>query len=247
MSKTEGPICALLVGRPESRHLRVPKHILPFGETTVVGRTMQAYLDAGFDEVILVLGYKADAIAGQIEPLPAKVRLVRNPLFDEGVGSYLRAGLREIGSQIGSIAVGLVDQPLLTSELLREFLEAHRSGGKPILVPVCQGALGLPAFFTKPFIEELSSLSEKEDLWDVIKRHGDEILDHPTGYTAVARSIEDMDDYHALLTMAGLPIPEISPPPAEEPQPAAEESESAAEEVESAAEAPPSATDPTSA
>jgi hypothetical protein len=54
-----------------------------------------------------------------------------------------------------------------------------------------------------------------------MKRHGEEILDYPTGYSAVVRSIEDMDDYHAMLRTANLPIPEPRPaplPPDPEPQ-----------------------------
>lgn len=218
-------ITVLLVGGRETKHLRVPKQILSFGETTVLGRTIDAYRKAGFAEILLVLGYKADAIAAELGDLPKGVRIVRNPLFDEGMSSFLRAGLRELPSSSTGFCVGLEDQPLLSPELLTEFASAFVEGKKPILVPAHQGSLGLPAFFQASLAEELSALKQNEDLWDVMKRHGEEILDHPTGFSAVVRSIEDMDDYHAMLRTANLPIPEPRPaplPPEPEPEPQTE-------------------------
>jgi molybdenum cofactor cytidylyltransferase len=218
-------ITTLLVGGRETKHLRVPKQILPFGDTTVLGRTMKAYIEAGFAEILIVLGYKADAIAAELGTLPPGVRIVRNPLFDEGMSSFLRAGLRELPPSSRGFCVGLQDQPLLNAELLREFADAFAAAKKPILVPAYQGSLGLPVFFQSAMAEEVSSLRQTEDLWDVMKRHGGDVHDHSTGYSAVVRSIEDMDDYHAMLRSAKLPIPEpqpAPPPPEPEPEPATE-------------------------
>lgn len=215
---TMNPIPAILVGGREVRHLRVPKQILPFGETTVLGRTVQAYLDAGVSEVILVLGYKADLIESTLGPLPAKVRIVRNPLFDEGMGSFLRVGVRELPAGAGAFCVGLGDQPILPPDLIRELANAFFESGKKILVPAYQGSLGLPAILHRSMAEEILNLPVRGELWDLIVRHGDELVDHPTGYTAVLRSIEDQDDYHEMLRLAGLPIPEVQPEPAEEPE-----------------------------
>jgi len=220
-----GPVHAILVGRPERRHLRVPKAILPFGDTTVLGRTLRIYLDAGFPQITVVLGYKADTIAATLEPLPANVRLVRNPLHEEGISSFLRVAMRELPPSAGGFLIGLTEQPTLTPELLKELEAAFRASDRPILIPTWQGSLGMPAFFEATFAQRMLALSPKETLWDLIKRHGNEVEDHPTGYSSVVRSIEDQEDYHALLRMAGLPIPVADPAP--EP-PATAESEEAA-------------------
>lgn len=219
---TMNPIPAILVGGREVRHLRVPKQILPFGETTVLGRTVQAYLEAGVSEVILVLGYKADLIESTLGPLPPKVRIVKNPLFDEGMGSFLRAGVRELPAGARAFCLGLGDQPILPAELIRELASAFAESGKKILVPVHQRSLGLPAFLHASLADEILNLPVRGELWDLIVRHGDDLVDHPTGYTAVLRSIEDQDDYHEMLRIAGLPIPEIQHEPEPEMEPEAE-------------------------
>jgi molybdenum cofactor cytidylyltransferase len=216
--KPIAPISAILLGGREVRHLRVPKQILPFGDVTVLGRTIRAYLDAGVSEVILVLGYKADAIEAQLGPLPSNVRVTKNPLFDEGMGTFLRLGVREVPAGSHGFCIGLGDQPLLTPELITELMGAFIEGKKKILVPVYQTSLGLPAFFHPSVAEEILALPPKGELWDIIKKHGDDLIDHPTAYTAVVRSIEDQDDYHAMLQIAGLPIPD--PVPVQENSPA---------------------------
>ncbi len=237
---TMKPIPAILVGGREVRHLRVPKQILPFGETTVLGRTVQAYLDAGVSDVILVLGYKADLIESTLGPLPPKVRIVKNPLFDEGMGSFLRTGVRELPAGAEAFCLGLGDQPILPAELIRELAAAYVESGKKILVPVYQGSLGLPAILHASMAEEILSLPVKGELWDLILRHADDLADHPTGYTAVLRSIEDQDDYHEMLRLAGLPVPEYHPEPAE-PE---ETEETGATEESGATEATGAAEDP---
>jgi molybdenum cofactor cytidylyltransferase len=228
MPKTSSvSIPAILLGGREVRHLRVPKQILPFGDVTVLGRTLRAYLDAGISDVILVLGYKADLIASELGALPPNVRIVKNPLFDEGMGTFLRLGVREIPPGSQGFCIGLGDQPLLTPDLIRELQTAFIEGKKKILVPVHQSSLGLPAFFEPSIAEEILALPPQGELWDILKRHGDDLIDHATGFTSVIRSIEDQDDYHAMLRIAGLPIPDpvpaaapddsATPPPEETP------------------------------
>ena len=213
------PIPAILIAGREVRHLRVPKQTLPFGEKTVLGRTIETYLEAGVSEIILVLGYKAELIEASLGPLPNRVKILRNPLFDEGMGTFLRVGVRELPQGTKAFMLGLGDQPILTADLIRELVTAYFESGKKILVPVCQSSAGLPAIFDISLIDDIQSLPPDGELWDILKRHADDLADHPTEYTAVLRSIEDQEDYHAMLRLAGLPIPEPPPPPEPEPEP----------------------------
>jgi CTP:molybdopterin cytidylyltransferase MocA len=202
-------IPAIIVGGREARHLRVPKQSLPFGDTTVLGKTVRAYVEAGASEVIVVLGYKSEQVLASLGPLHPSVKIVRNPLYEEGMGTFLRAGVRELPQGAKAFTVGLCDQPLLSAELIREFVEAFFKAGKKILVPVLQTSLGLPIVCDASVAQEIQALPPNGELWDVIKRSGDDLFDYPTGYTAVLRSIEDLDDYHDMLRVAGLKIPEI--------------------------------------
>ena len=113
-------IPAIIVGGREARHLRLPKQSLPFGDSTVLGKTIHAYVDAGASEVIVVLGYKAEQIQAALGSLPPNVRFVRNPLFEEGMGTFLRTGVRELPADAKSFLIGLCDQPLLVGRAVVE-------------------------------------------------------------------------------------------------------------------------------
>jgi len=70
--------------------------------------------------------------------------VVKNPLFEEGMATFMKAGLRELPADMKAFCVGICDQPLLTGELIREFIDAFLKGGKKVLVPVQQTNLGMP-------------------------------------------------------------------------------------------------------
>jgi len=77
------------------------------------------------DEVVVVLGFHADAVERALEPRASeKVRLVRNPDPGRGVASSLQVGLEALGPQIEGALVALGDQPLLLSGTVEALADA---------------------------------------------------------------------------------------------------------------------------
>lgn len=201
-------VSAVIVGSRSGRHLKTPVPLLPFGDKTVLQRTLSAYLDAGFSEIILVQGYRASEVQNSLGPLADRVQMVMPPLPDEDYSVLIRRGLERISASAAAFAIGLGDQPLLTPELLSELGDRFASIRPKILVPVCQGFLGHPVFFDMSLVSDFRKLPAHGETWDVIKAHGSEVHDYGVYHTSVIRHIEDVDDYHELLHLAGLPIPE---------------------------------------
>jgi molybdenum cofactor cytidylyltransferase len=201
-------LSAVIVGSRSGRHLKTPVPLLPFGEETVLQRTLNAYLTAGFNEIILVQGYRSSEVQASLGTLANKIQFVGSSLPDEDFGTVLRRGIEKLSPSAKAFAVGLGDQPLLTSELVGQLAERFAAGKSKILVPVCQGFLGHPVFFDISLAAEFKKLPAHGETWDVIKAHGTEVLDYGVYHTAVIRHIEDVDDYHDLLRLAGLPVPE---------------------------------------
>lgn len=213
-------LSAVIVAGRENRHLKSPKQLLPFGETTVLDRTLSAYLDAGVTELILVLGHRGEEIAAALSNLDPRVKLVTSPHPDAGFGTHLQEGIQAISPNAKAFLLGLGDQPTLTAELVSRLAQQFEAGGKKILVPVCQGSIGHPAFFSASLLPEFKKLSSTQDAWDVIKANGAEVLDIHMYETCVVRDIEDFEDYKALLQIAGLPVPDTMPGSEAETQPA---------------------------
>ncbi len=212
-------LSAVILGTRSGPRLKTPIPLLPFGDATVLSRTLQAYLDAGFAEVILVVGPGGYEFRSSLGPLAGRIQLVEAGESEDRFAALVRAGMERVSTASKGSALGLADQPLLTPEVLGQ-LAAHFVESKTrILAPGWQGHLGHPVFFDAALHGELRQLKPETEMWDIIKGHAKEILVHEVGATAVVRRIEDRTEYHEHLRLAGLPVPE--PTPADPPIPAA--------------------------
>ncbi|MCA9728106.1 MAG: NTP transferase domain-containing protein [Candidatus Eisenbacteria bacterium] len=198
-------LSAILLSRPLGQG-RTPKMLLPFGDETVLARTLKAY--QGFDEVLVVVPGSGDGVDAAIQSSGIAARSIAVADAEAGLGEQLRAALDAASSSTQGYAIGMTDQPILSSELVTDIRSRFEGGKAKILAPVCQRAIGLPTFFDSEMRKELSSLSAHGTLWDVFKAHGDDVDACELFHTAVLGGIEDTDDYHALLRLAGLPVPE---------------------------------------
>jgi molybdenum cofactor cytidylyltransferase len=211
-------LSAILI--PGNEHnLKTPKMLLPFGESTVLRRTLEAYLASDFEEIILVVPDRADEVRESLGPLADRISIQTPADANAQVGIQLRAGVGAVSSSSKGFAIALADQPLLDPELIQDLVRRFGESKKKILVPVCQGTIGHPAFFHSSFLRAFAELPPDGQTWDVLRAHGDDVDDHHLFASAVIRNIDDLDDYHDLLEMAGLPVPEIEE---EETEPAAD-------------------------
>jgi molybdenum cofactor cytidylyltransferase len=206
-------LSAVIVASRTQRHLKTPVPLLPFGDTTVLGKTASAYLDAGFAEVILVLGYRGTEIQASLGPLASRLQILIGPIPDEEYGTLVRRGVEKISSGSKAFALGLGDQPLLDKDLLENLADKFAASRSKIMVPVNQGSIGYPLFFDASLAQDFRKTAAGAEPWDVLKAHAGDVLDYAVFHTSVVRHIEDMDDYHEALSIARLPIPEIAPTP----------------------------------
>ncbi len=206
-------LSAIIVAARSGRRLRTPIPMLPFGDTTVLGRTLRAYLDARFSEIIVVLGHRGDEIRASLGDLAGKLVTVQAPAGDEPYADLLRLGVERLSGTAKAFAIGRGDQPLLGKEILEELGTAYAATKGKILVPTWQGSVGQPVFFDVSFASDFRRLAAPAEIWDVIKAHAEQVEDREVQYTAVVQGIEDRDDYFDALRCAGLPVPEPAPRP----------------------------------
>ncbi len=203
-------LSVVIVGSHAGRHLKMPVPLLPFGDSTILNRTLSAYLDAGVSEIVLTLGYRGAEIQAALGPLASHVQSVIATNPDEELAWLIRQGIEKINPTAKAFAIGMGDQPLLTHELVDHLASRFSASKSRIFVPVCQGILGYPVFFEASMAAEFKKLSPRGGPWDVIKTHGSDVHDHQLYDTAVIRHVDDTEEYHEALRLAGLPIPEGS-------------------------------------
>lgn len=195
-------IAALVLAAGGSRRMGRPKMLLPLPGGTVLATVVSRLLAAPVDRIVVIVGHEAAAVrAGAGLPDDARVMVLDNPDWNEGLSSSLRRGLLAC-PEADALVVALGDQPGVDAEVLRRLVEAWRQGAR-LAVPV-QGRsgdgsasrAGHPVLFDRSLRGELLALTGDVGAREVLHRHWDEAarIDAP--------GLPDLDteeDYRAFL------------------------------------------------
>jgi molybdenum cofactor cytidylyltransferase len=100
----------LLLAAGLSRRMGRLKQLLPLGNTTILGVTLDNILAARVGGVIVVVG------AGSSQPRliaeQAGIKVGENPFYRQGMSTSLSAGLQAADPACNMVMVALADQPL---------------------------------------------------------------------------------------------------------------------------------------
>lgn len=193
------------------------KPLLPFGAKTVAETCVENLLGGGASRVVAVLGHRADDVRRVLAHMPS-VRPVVNEEAGGEMGVSIARGVEAIHEDARAVLVALVDQPAVRPEVIREIVDAWRSGSAPLVVPTHGGRGGHPVLIDLRFRDELLKLPDERGLRALFDAHRDELLRLPVESPYVVRDMDTWDEYSALhAEVFGQPPPrrEVSDPRAE--------------------------------
>ena len=81
-----------------------------------------------------------------------------NPDWEQGQSASIRQGLNSINSNIEGAVFLLADMPLVSSALIQELIQTHRSSLSPIVAPQVGERWGNPVLFDRMTFEDLMRL-----------------------------------------------------------------------------------------
>ncbi|GAB3988056.1 hypothetical protein GCM10028807_09850 [Spirosoma daeguense] len=170
----------ILAAGDSSRMGGDPKQLLIYKEQTLVRRTTESALALQRGPVVVVLGANRDQIAPELAGLP--VTLVDNSGWQTGQAGSLKTGLAALylmNKNIDAVLVLHIDQPLVSIGLLQHILEVWKEQGKGIVACRYDTQIGVPALFSREYINELLQLEGDKGLQWVIVRHRDDRSEVP--------------------------------------------------------------------
>lgn len=134
----------LLAAGSASRMGHRPKCLLERDGQALIHRTVQCLLDAGIQELVVVLGHYAQEIAPALAGLA--VTVVINPHPEQGIISSQRLGLQSVSANCGAVVMCLADQPLIETQDITDLLQAFakRPSNTDVVFPQVQGQPGNP-------------------------------------------------------------------------------------------------------
>ena len=126
--------------------------------------------------VVVVLGASAERLQPELNSLPVIVAV--NPLWEEGMASSIRTGLKAAALESAgpdSVVIMLCDQPLITADRLDQLVKLHHSEARGIVASEYAGTLGVPALFCRRYYRALNSLEGDQGARKIIVKHGNDV------------------------------------------------------------------------
>lgn len=188
---------ALLLAAGESKRLGRPKQLLPFQGKTLLTHAYTE-LSACCDDVLVLTGAHRDEVEAV---LPSDAKILWNPHWQQGMGSTIALGAREIAKnkEAQTLLISTCDQPGLGRLHYQALLRATEK---------CEGAAthygkrgGVPAIFSLSLWPALFLLEGDKGARDLINAPQERIvLVQPNG------SVHDIDTKEDFLKLTGNPL-----------------------------------------
>lgn len=170
-----------------------PKLLLPWGSSTVLATVVEAFLGAGLDPVLVVVGPASEVLRAALAGRP--VQFVENPDPEGEMLGSVRCGLRAAPEKIDAFVVSPADLPGLTAGLIRGLRTAHERLGGRITVPVWQGHRGHPLVFAAALRAEVLSRFDGVGLRGLLEAHAPEVREWPAPDPSPLLDLDTPEDY----------------------------------------------------
>lgn len=152
-----------------------PLPLFPVGGLPLIARVVDLFAASGVDEVIVVLGYKADEVKEAL--VDRDVTVVINQDYSKGMSRSLRCGLQIVSPRASAVVISLGNLPFISTETIRYLLSVYREERKAIVAPVCGKRRGHPVVFDVSLIPELLRVRGNHGGRTVIKRHRGDLVE----------------------------------------------------------------------
>lgn len=163
------------------------------GEPLVWRAVRQMAAAGGIDEIVLVLGARAEEILHDSR-LPHRIRVVICPDWAEGQAASLRSGIAALGD-VDAVLVTLADQPLVGTAAIERVLGA-RSAGSAAVRATYGGVAGHPVLLEAPLLPAVMELRGDTGARAVLS--GVEVAEVPCDDVAAPQDVDTPADLAAI-------------------------------------------------
>ena len=159
-----------------SKRLGQPKQLLLVDGIPMIIHVIRKIIDAGFHQIMVVLGHDHAPIEQMIKELPVHHFVHQN--WTEGMGSSLSAGLSEalkIWPQTNFLLISVCDQPNIPTQHFKRIRNELEIGKNEIIASGYQQTFGPPIACNRKHFHELTLLKGDQGAKSIFKKYLDEM------------------------------------------------------------------------
>ena len=150
---------AVILAAGGSTRFGSPKQLLLYRGEPLIKRAAIAARGAGAEEVVVVLGSDAEAVAPAVSGL-AHIRTIINDRWASGLASSIAAGVTALfeDANYDAVLLTLADQPLVDATALMQLIDAF-GNNRRIVASAYNDTIGVPALFAAEHVPALLRLT----------------------------------------------------------------------------------------
>lgn len=186
-------ISAIILAAGESTRMGEPKLLLPFGDSSIIGKVVSNAIRSRTGKVRVVLGSDHEVIGSQVKKYP--VETLHNREFKQGMLSSVKCGLSSLPETDEAAMILLGDQPMIGPEIMNGLIETYRRSDRGIIVASFRGKRGHPILIGSGYFGEVLAMGPENSLKDLLALHPDDIEEVESGNPAILRDIDTKKDY----------------------------------------------------
>jgi CTP:molybdopterin cytidylyltransferase MocA len=188
-------ITAILLAAGRSRRMGAFKPLLPFGDRTVIECCIDNLRAAGIDEIVVVVGHRAEDVRQQLKGLDLSFAV--NPDPDSEMSTSIALGVEQASSNASALTIALVDHPAVPPEVIRILIDEWKRGAA-LVQPEHAGRGGHPVLIDLAYREELLVLDPAQGLRALFAAHREKVRRAPVESPYVAQDMNTWEDYRRL-------------------------------------------------
>jgi CTP:molybdopterin cytidylyltransferase MocA len=185
-------IAAILLAAGRSRRMGAFKPLLTFGDTTVIESCLNNLHAAGIENIVVVVGHRAEEVKAQLKN--RNVSFALNPDPDSEMSASIACGVELISDSAKALLISLVDHPAVPPEIVTLLITEWNQGAK-LVQPEHNGRGGHPVLVDLVYHHELLALDPRKGLRSLFTAHHEEVRRVPVDSPYVARDMDTWEDY----------------------------------------------------
>jgi molybdenum cofactor cytidylyltransferase len=181
-------ISAVILAAGKSVRMGQPKMLMPWGNTTVLGKVIETLQAAGVEDIVIATNSK---IAPQVTSY--EFRVVLN---DDGeMLESIQLGLQAQKPSVEATLICLGDQPQIEEENVWKVCAAFDQNKSRLVVPSYQMRRGHPWLVARELWDEILQLHAPESMRDFLNAHNKEIFYVECDSPKILQDLDTPADY----------------------------------------------------
>jgi molybdenum cofactor cytidylyltransferase len=187
-------ISAVVLAAGQSKRMGQHKMLLPWGKSTVIAHIISTLMDAGVEDIHIVVGGLRKQLTLVLQDYPLEI--IYNKDYRNGeMLTSVKLGIQSLQNEPEAALIVLGDQPQIYADIIQALFARYVSSNSQIIVPSYKMRRGHPLLIARSLWNSLLKLTPPMTLRDFLELNN-ELIDYlVVDNQSVVQDLDTPDDY----------------------------------------------------